>query len=347
MECKQDDVMEQAARWLVRSSDASFSRADKRRRDAWLGEAPAHRAAYEEIQNIWRRAGAVAYPQAVGTGIGDRRETRRRRPNRFRPETMRCFGFSGKNLGGAVAAMVLLFFIGSFFIKAPSPPTPATTYATAIGEQRQVTLGDGSVIRINVDTAISVRLTDEKRQVDMTDGEVFFEVAPNLYRPFEVETPAGRIRVLGTAFNVKSRDGRLSVDVGHGRVQVWSNSGSGGSYRGQDLILTAGQGVDISPSGALGQLRASRIEQATAWLDRRVYFRNAPVRRVLDELERYHQVNIGLGDDGIGEKGITGAFDMDALARTLDLIAMAASLDVRREADGTLTLHERAVSSEQ
>ena len=54
----------------------------------------------------------------------------------------------------------------------------------------------------------------------MMEGEVFFQVSQDKNRPFEVHTPQGQMRVLGTSFQVRSRAGQVAIDVQSGQVQV-------------------------------------------------------------------------------------------------------------------------------
>jgi transmembrane sensor len=182
-------------------------------------------------------------------------------------------------------------------------------------------------------------MSNRWRQVEMSEGEVFFVVAADTNRPFEVRTPNGLVRVLGTAFNVKSRSGRVAVDVERGQVLVKDAPKGPGDMRAGGVTLVAGQGVDINPSGRLSRLRPSDMKQVLAWQNRQAFFKNTPLRQVLRELELYHNVRVKLAFPELESKGITGTFDMRDLDQTLEVIMAAASLNARREADGTITLY--------
>ncbi|PXF53188.1 MAG: hypothetical protein C4B58_16440 [Deltaproteobacteria bacterium] len=56
-----------------------------------------------------------------------------------------------------------------------------------------MTLSDGSILKMNAKSAVSVRMRSLRRQVELNEGEVFFAVAVDPDRPFEVRTPNGRI----------------------------------------------------------------------------------------------------------------------------------------------------------
>ena len=190
-------------------------------------------------------------------------------------------------------------------------------------------------------------LLERHRQVEMSEGEVFFEVKPDLDRPFEVSTANGLVRVLGTAFNVKSHRGQVTVDVEHGRVQVRDDPKGPGDMRVKGMTLVSGQGVDINSSGRLAGLRSSDIKQVLAWQKQQAVFRNTPVGEVLHELELYHNVRVKLAFGELEEKGITGTFDMRNLEQTLGVIVAAASLKIEKESDGTITLYRESVVNDR
>jgi len=340
----QDTHLEQAARWLVRSKDKDFSANDRKMLAEWLAQDPANRAAFEEIGGVWDHVGAIEHlfvsennplrshiPPSDG-GL-KKNKTRKGLFAKLFPGNMKP--------AAAVAAMVILILLCLPAIKDRffDQPDSFFTYATARGEQKTVALSDGSFLRINVGTRLSVYITGDRRQVEMGNGEVFFDVTPDPDRPFEVKIPTGQLQVLGTAFNVKSRAGHVAVDVDHGRVRVEGKPASPGKADIRDVVLTAGQGVDILPSGRIKGERRSDIGQVLAWQRQQVVFRNTPVSRVLDELALYHNVKIRLLADGLEAKGITGTFDMGTLDQTLGIIAMAASLKIERGSDGTITLY--------
>ncbi|MGH8534414.1 MAG: FecR family protein [Gammaproteobacteria bacterium] len=86
-------------------------------------------------------------------------------------------------------------------------------YHTATGEQTLVRLADGSTALLNTDTALSLGGDLETRRLRLHHGQALFTVAPDPARPFEVEAAGGRIRALGTVF------------------EVYENAGQGGDHR--------------------------------------------------------------------------------------------------------------------
>lgn len=101
------------------------------------------------------------------------------------------------------------------------------------------TLGDGSTIYLASNASLSYpkSFTGSKREVAL-QGEALFDIAKNPEKPFLIETEKVTVRVLGTAFKVKtSGEGKFELAVQRGRVRVTEKDG--GNY----LEVTAGQSV--------------------------------------------------------------------------------------------------------
>ena len=85
-----------------------------------------------------------------------------------------------------------------------------TDYGTATSEQRTFVLADGSVIELNTQSRVSVRLTAKAREVRLIEGEALFRVHHDAARPFRVYAGSATIEDVGTQFNVRNRpDGTI------------------------------------------------------------------------------------------------------------------------------------------
>ena len=345
MNISKNDRLEQATRWLVRSQDRDFTPEDKKLMAAWLEEDLANREAFEEMGGVWEHMGVL------GHVFAPEKEYKRpkilvchRKAERFTCLKALLSRFAEpKNrvvIAVATMAVLVLLCLPVFMTYFSEQAETFYAYKTATGEQKTLTLGDGSILKMNVKSTLSVRMSNKRRQVQMSEGEVFFVVAADTNRPFEVRTPNGMVRVLGTAFNVKSRSGRVAVDVERGHVLVKDAPKGPGDMRAGGVTLVAGQGVDIDPSGRLSRLRPSDMKQVLAWQNRQAVFKNTPLGEVLRELELYHDVRVKLAFPELEAKGITGTFDIGNLDQTLEVIIAAASLKAQREADGTIILYQ-------
>ena len=83
-------------------------------------------------------------------------------------------------------------------------------FQTANGERTQGALPDGSTFVLNADSRLSYDKNNwgTARKISLT-GEAFFSVQKGAV--FSVETPTGSVQVLGTKFNVWSRNNLLEA----------------------------------------------------------------------------------------------------------------------------------------
>src|SRR5690606_16401579 len=111
---------------------------------------------------------------------------------------------------------------------------------TPYGGQYQLTLGDGTKVWLNAGSELTYKsdFGREERSVSVK-GEVYFDVAENKSKPFYVINDDQRIKVLGTAFNVKAypEDNQVTTTLERGALQVNSNSQIHLLKPNQQLIL--------------------------------------------------------------------------------------------------------------
>ncbi len=333
MSASQEDRLERAANWFVLSRDSDFTPAQRTEMEAWLEQDPANRQAFAEICQTW-------------TSVDDLQQVYASRPNMA---NMLISGQAGKRSffswlfgpqGRCAVALALLLILCLPLIQELISVPNIQEYSTRTGEQKDITLEDGSLLQMNVATRLTVKMDRAIRRVTLGQGEVFFNVASDPQRPFEVITPGGMVRVLGTAFNIKARNGEVAIDVKQGRVKVAdAPSSRRGKIQAHQVVLVADQGVNIGSNGRLMALRPSRIEEVLAWQQGKVTFKNTPVAKVLKELEMYHQVTIEFPAT-TGNRTISGAFYMRDLKQALSLICLAASLQIKIKSNTYIVLKE-------
>ena len=214
----------EAALWAARLEGGTLDAADRNALDAWLAASPAHRTALSlycqfsadlEVQlPALVAAGRVALPAPVP-----------RRTWSLKLVTASAFA--------AVAAIALTVIL--------TRPAAPEAHATAVAQRQTITLADGTRIELNARTQLTVALTATERRVRLASGEAFFQVAKDASRPFHVETPAGTVRVTGTAFNVLAEsasaldvtvlEGSVAVSPAEGAAELRQSHGARSAYR--------------------------------------------------------------------------------------------------------------------
>ncbi|MFV9646802.1 MAG: FecR family protein [Desulfobacterales bacterium] len=321
--------LEQAAQWFARSRAEDFSEKDRVQLDAWLKADASHKAAFKEMDETWQEVGFLLSPFPL--------------PDRHvAPERNHLVTWPRFQLAGFAAMFLLIISILIFRSEITNYWTlimgEEITYRTEIGETQKITLKDGSRLEMNGHSSVTVCFTKWRRKVDLPEGEVFFQVAYNTQTPFEVRSHQGMVQVLGTSFHVRSRNGRVSVDVENGRVQIITNPERNSGISGRGVIIKGGQGVDYNWSGRMDRMRVAMLDEVSAWRKGKIVFRSKRLWEVLQELGHYHRVKLKLGDKKLRNSRFTGTFNSHDLDEILEAIKVSFSLRSKIAPDGTVVL---------
>ncbi|MEM1411280.1 MAG: FecR domain-containing protein [Pseudomonadota bacterium] len=210
----------------------------------------------------------------------------------------------------ALAVPVVLWLIDNESTPAAAPQLAAPTvveparYRTDWGQQREVTLTDGSTLWLDWNTALDVQLTPERRTVNLEQGVAAFKVAPDPERPFIVLSQGSETRVLGTEFVVRQRSvAGLEVAVLEGLVSVTSPAD-------ETANLAAAQVVTID-EGRMGEVLERPLELLGQWREGKIVFRRKPLVEALRALEPYTRYTLDAsrieGHSGL----VSGVFFID------------------------------------
>ena len=163
--------------------------------------------------------------------------------------------------------------------------------ATLNNEQKQCTLPDGSIVKLNSGSKInySSRFNDTIRLVTL-EGVAYFTVQPNKKKPFVVKTKDLTLRVLGTEFNVASysSDSRSVATLDRGKVQVTINREEKGPAN-SSYILKPNQQLAYSKSDQSVLINIV-TEEASGWKDGALIFQDATFIDILNTLQRHYNV---------------------------------------------------------
>lgn len=210
----------------------------------------------------------------------------------------------------------------------------ATTYATAVGEQRSITLADGSVVDLNSQSRLRTRYTDREREVQLLSGEAIFKVAKNPHRPFRVRVGTTDIVAIGTAFNVDAHDARTVVTVIEGKVRVTGASDRQSTPALSPVELERGEQVVIAGDRPAPKVEPVDPAKVIAWTQRRLIFENTPLETVAAQFARYHTRTIRLGNDSLKDRRITGVFDAHDPASLIEFLRTDHAINVEVDDDG-------------
>jgi transmembrane sensor len=275
--------------------------------DALLAAPPVTGTADNVVALPLRRAAATAATAATPTPIAA--------PTRRPPRRLRHM---------AVAAALLL----SVCIAAPLALPHTDRYVAAHAAPRQILLPDHSVMHLNADSEVSVRMSLFGRRVELERGQASFVVAADR-RPFAVHAGGLLVTDIGTTFDVSLLREQARIAVSEGRVQV---RGDGG--RGRLLAdLSAGRVAQVDYRDQRVQLRDEDAASMTAWWQGRIVFRDEPLRDVADRFNRSNALRLQISDEA-GALRLTGNLRGDDVASLRAFLDQQPALQTQQRADG-------------
>lgn len=203
-----------------------------------------------------------------------------------------------------LAATLLLCVALWRFAPLPFAASTAQTYASAARETREIVLSDGSTVRLDAGSEISVHMQRDERFITLTAGRAFFDVAHDATRPFVVGSRGVRTVALGTQFQVQEDVQRVVVTLLEGSVMV-SNRQAGETRWREKLV--PGDQLSVAGDGTPEHRRVS-ADEASAWVRGRHVFHGAPLSVAIDEINRYAVQKVRLGDPTLAELAVGGNF---------------------------------------
>jgi len=339
-----DEIAAEADEWLLKLHDAEAAPAGQRKAFAeWLTRSPAHIEAFLTATRTWHAlavdgaghwssdaliAAARAADESdnvIPLRDSDRPAAQAVPARRRRTWSLRL---------AAVAAAVAVCAIGVGWLRGDWPPQ--NDLKTAVGEQRSVTLADGSVVFLNTDSELRVRWTARERHIDLLRGEARFTVTKNPARPFIVATQEATVRAVGTVFNVRTAPATTQVAVLEGRVEVNADVNGAepqSSPPRSTLILAATQRAAVTRKGIEVDV-GPPFERVTAWTERRLVFRDDTLSAVVAEFNRYRLRALVVDDPGLAAVRISGVFALDDPDSLLTYLNNFESVRVTQGGDG-------------
>jgi transmembrane sensor len=160
----------------------------------------------------------------------------------------------------------------------------------------EISLPDGSKVYLNRNSELSYRKNFGKqgRDVKLT-GEAYFEISPDVSKPFIIDAGKAKVRVVGTSFNVitNNRESAVEVFVKTGKVLLSDNSGS--------------QTIQLDP-GFVGTMNSKTSAKTVnsnlnylSWKTGRLVYNGQKLDVVFNDLKRVYNMDIVAEDSGILE----------------------------------------------
>lgn len=229
----------------------------------------------------------------------------------------------------AAAACVMLAMVaaGDYFLKSRT-----VEVRTAFGELRGITLEDGSHIKLNANSVLRYRrdfLSKATREI-WIEGEGFFEIAKREREgqkiPFVVHANNLDVEVLGTAFNVNNRHGKVDVALEHGSVKVTDSENAK-----NEVLLKPGEKVSQGPSDPKLVSQQVEIKEYTSWKDETVLFKRKSLTEIAVLIKDMYDIDVTIENSELTTETFTGSFPTDSVEVFFDKLKKMYPIEVTQE----------------
>ena len=276
---------------------------------------------FQQLKKFWDEGKAVQLPDTDAAWAHLSSQTGYAQPLPVR-RTRRWMPLS-------IAAAVIVAVSGWLLIRYQAPAAPQVAAEPAAekaliekqngkGVRSVIVLADGSKVWLNADSKLQYPKTFEghNREVVLS-GEAFFDVTRNPQKPFIIHLSAGKVQVLGTSFNIKAYPGTQKVETSVVTGKVAFIPAAGPNKAADTVLLTPNQkAVQSLATGTVTTIPTLSREDR-AWTEGRLVFKDASMREITAELERYFGKEVVVLDEAIYEYHLTGSFQNNSAEEIL------------------------------
>lgn len=310
-------IDDEASIWLVRLDNGNLSEQSRKELRVWLSADKRHPVALKAMTDIWDDMDDAL------TIINDDKPSK----------NVSLWPVLQPILKPLALAASISFITILIWFTTPSD-VQKNSYATLIGQQMDATFDDGSIIHLNTNSRIETEFSDKKRIIKLIKGEVLFEVAHDPDRPFIVYAGDRLVQAIGTKFVVHLESENIQVTVTDGKVKMSKvalnteltdiKELDNSTIQEDDVFITKGEKVIVANNQApkLIHIKPENIKRDLAWLDGKLIFNNEELFDVIEEINRYVDIEIVLKDPSLHKIRISGRFDLgdsEALIEAIEL----------------------------
>lgn len=309
-----------AALWLARRDAGGWADRQQTALDAWLTEDTAHRVAFLRLEAVWEESarlktfaagdpgghisarGEWAHSPYFAPSIGSERTTMRgRRATSRKRHRWPVFA-------GIAASLLVATILAGGFAWRDYTHVDRAAWGTTTGARQVVHLPDGSTATLGSETGVRMAFSRGERDLVLTRGEAFFDVAHDAARPFVVRANGYRVIAVGTRFDVRRDAGQLRVVVTRGLVRLQSAR----DPAKPPAMLPAGSIATVAGDDvAISQVSVDEAREALSWRSGFAVFHRTPLAEAIREFNRYNTRQIVIADPSLDALRVGGNFKLD------------------------------------
>ncbi len=346
---KEEEKPLQAADWLAKLDRGNLTKAERAAFTVWINSDPKNKDEINDLSSMWYELNDSLSMLASVSPVHSEKDNLV-----FLNSVQRLFAYVFSNARYALVMVGLLGLVTVLGYAALMQPSETGYYSTEIGEQREITLSDGSKVTLNTNTIIEQKYSGKERVLRLVSGEAIFDVAHNETRPFLVYASDGMIRAVGTKFSVRMQPNSVSVVVTEGAVELKERKDTSRTKQSSALaqvsmelkqqkavLVTKGQLAEINrETGMFKQETSDRdIEERLSWQHGQLVFYNRQLQSVIDDIARYTLVDIQVRDEALKSRNITGILQIGDVDLMLEGLEAALNIKADKVSPGLIIIN--------
>lgn len=300
-----DIARRQAADWLARLLAADVGEREHDAFERWCAESEANADAYAAIAAEHDFARLLADDPLI---LAAARKAR--------------IAYAGHAPTGGIrrwaalaAAAVVVVAAGAGAWRMYHDAGSTAVFTTAVGEQREVVLADGTRLVLDTQTRLDARLDGGARELVLGEGRVD----------------------VGTRFEVERHGEDVAVTLMSGAVSISLAEAAGASA----ATLAPGQQARYGADGGIVVAEAEAIEDASAWTKGTLVFKQRRLADLIAEVNRYSTVQIRLADSSLAELRVSGVFHVGDQASLLEALRTGWAISTKQTSDREIELSRK------
>ncbi|MGQ1787156.1 MULTISPECIES: FecR family protein [unclassified Saccharicrinis] len=224
---------------------------------------------------------------------------------------------------------LLIAFLSYYFIQSGSKGIDSyAEIQCPMGVRTKFQLPDGTTGFLNSGSTLTYPVVFANTRKVKLVGEAYFDVVRNTKKPFIVNTPNQKTKVLGTQFNVVAyENGSIEeIILLEGKVEVYS-------HQGEKLeTLQPNQKLVIDTNTKLYNKYQVEANQYISWTEGKLAFRNENMQQVADRLSRWYNIDIEIRDPELLKYAFRATFIDEPVEQVLKLLALTAPISYKEQA---------------
>ena len=347
----ENDRLEIASDWLLRIQAGSLDSEELAQWIQWYDADSANRSAFEKVQATFESIHAL--PQSERSAWASRLDALQQ-PEKSRlpvllPWFSRRVWATAFTLTIALIAGLVVWQLRRY------GSVENSAFKTERATHRDISLPDGSHVRLGAKSQLFVNYTSQTRYVVLEGGEAFFSVAKDKERPFLVQAGEVTVRAVGTEFNVRRVMDKTIVAVTEGVVEVRQSSRpddrrprqATSRSASKAIRVVAGEQVSVDPAAAVVSVKQVDSEAVIGWQEGRLEFVDEPLGMVIDTINRYSHREIVITDKAITELRFSGTVSREHIDEWVFALSEIFPVDVSRVGNETVLISQRPVTARQ